>query len=133
MLATNAYASGSTAVSATTIISISAMVVNEEEGGVLIKTHRLYNMVNGEPIGVLSRKNFRLRQELYVFRTDTNDKAPVFHIRKKYDAMLYGSSPVLHPQHPLIVWPLTGSQILFGDLNTNQFFEQKTKIASKRG
>ncbi|KAK3898989.1 hypothetical protein C8A05DRAFT_37409 [Staphylotrichum tortipilum] len=94
--------------------------------------HQLYKMVNRQPVGVVSRPTCRVRQELAVYRRDGERKTAIFHFRKKYGSLLYQSPPVLHPRHPLAVWPLTGKTLVFADFASNTFFEQKIKTAASR-
>ncbi|KAI1738089.1 hypothetical protein F4680DRAFT_467834 [Xylaria scruposa] len=98
--------------------------------------HQLYKVINRNASGVVSRRNFHVRQELAVYRTDVPDDEPaLFHFRKKYPVMLYDSPPVIHQKLPLVIWALSGSCLLFVDLSRNQFFEQKITAApgSKKG
>jgi hypothetical protein len=98
--------------------------------------HQLYKIVNRKPSGVVFRRNFNVRQELTVYRTDVPDeKRALFHYRKKYPTMLYESPPVIHQIHPLVIWALSDSRLLFADLANNKFFEQKISGApgSKKG
>ncbi|KAI0424043.1 hypothetical protein F5Y09DRAFT_354051 [Xylaria sp. FL1042] len=94
--------------------------------------HQLYKIVNRKPSGVVSRRNFNVRQELAVYRTgvlDGDDKPAAFNFRKKYRVMLYDSPPVIHQTYSLVVWALSDSSLLFVDPTHNQFFEQKITAA----
>lgn len=89
-------------------------------------SHQLYKIINRKPSGVVSRRSFDVRQQLTVYRTDVpGEKPAAFHFRKKYSIMLYDSPPVVHQKHPLVIWALSDSRLLFADLTHNQFFEQK--------
>ncbi|KAF6814021.1 nacht and tpr domain protein [Colletotrichum sojae] len=93
--------------------------------------HRLYRMINRKPAGAVSRNNFVIRQELAVCRLGPGDSAKhIFHLRKKYNSLLYESPPVIHPKYPLVVWALTGTTLLFADFERNRFLEQKLRATS---
>lgn len=98
------------------------------------KKHQMYRMIDQKPAGVASRTNFTIKQELNVYRTDANDKKTrIFRFRKSYDTMLYDSPPIVHPEHPLVVWAVSGDRILFADFEGNTFFQQKIQSVSKKG
>ncbi|KAF4461134.1 Ankyrin repeat [Fusarium albosuccineum] len=91
-------------------------------------SHGLYKVVNRKPMGMVVRRNFKAQQELTVYRMDApQDERLVFRFKKKYPNMLHESPPIVHPQHSLVVWPLSGSNLLFADFKNNSFFEQKVK------
>ncbi|KAH8890555.1 hypothetical protein GQ53DRAFT_866803 [Thozetella sp. PMI_491] len=91
-------------------------------------THQLYRIIMRKAVAVVSRRNFDVKQELTVYRTDAaGDKVAVFHSRKKYPIFLYDSPPIVHQKHDLVVWALSDSCLLFGDLTQNNCFEQKIK------
>ena len=46
----------------------------------------------------------------------------LFHYEHDIPAMLYHSPPVLHPNVPLLVWPLGGGEVLFADYDRNTYF-----------
>ncbi|KAK8852333.1 vegetative incompatibility protein HET-E-1 [Apiospora arundinis] len=95
--------------------------------------HRLYRMIDGKPAGAVSRNNFSIRQELAVYQVGENqDPECRFHIRKKYNSLLYDSLPVIHPRHSLVVWPFTGSVLMFADIEHNRCFEQKLRRTSSK-
>lgn len=99
------------------------------------KKHQMYRMVNQNLAGVASRTNFTIRQELSVYRTDSQDKKTrIFRFRKNYDNMLYDSPPIFHPKHPLVVWAVNGERVLFADFEGNTYFQQKfDSTLSKKG
>ncbi|KAI1358258.1 hypothetical protein F5Y08DRAFT_345903 [Xylaria arbuscula] len=87
--------------------------------------HRLYHMVNGRPIRAISYRRFRPRQELSIFKRDAGKFTRVFRFREFCGTDLHNSNPVGHPKHPIVVWPLSGSELLFADYQRNNFFRQK--------
>ncbi|KAI1105315.1 hypothetical protein F4804DRAFT_304514 [Jackrogersella minutella] len=95
--------------------------------------HQLYRIVNRKPTGVVSRRNFSVRQELVVYQMDKpENERLVFHFRNKYPTMLHDSAPVIHPTKPLVVWSLCDSLLLFADFNNNTYFEQKIKAKTSK-
>ncbi|KAK3941751.1 hypothetical protein QBC46DRAFT_448417 [Diplogelasinospora grovesii] len=81
----------------------------------------------------VSRWNLGVKQELAVYRTESSDdNRIVFRYRKKYPIFLYDSPPVVHPEHLLVVWALSDSRLLFGDLIQNKCFEQKIQTAGPK-
>ncbi|KAK8128523.1 hypothetical protein PG984_009631 [Apiospora sp. TS-2023a] len=93
--------------------------------------HRLYRMIDRKPAGAVSRNNFSIRQELAVYQVGPKqDPECRFNIRKKYNSLLYDSPPVIHPTHSLVVWPFTGSVLMFADFEHKRCFEQKLKRTS---
>ena len=100
----------------------------------LDKKHQMYRTINQKVVGVASRTNFTIQQELNVFRTNSKDaKTRVFRFRRNYNSMLYESRPIIHPKHPLAVWAVTSDRILFANLESNSFFEQKINASSTKG
>jgi len=105
------------------------------------QSHQLFRMVasNAGPkaVWMATRCNFRIRQEIMVFQNGEQgaEGKVLFYLRKKYSRLLYQSPPAIHPQHHLVVWPLTGRILLFADFQANKFFEQKIKstVASRKG
>jgi hypothetical protein len=91
----------------------------------LDKTHQLFEMNQVGTLGVISSICFKLRQELKVFDINTGALQPLYHFSMKYGTMLHDSPVAIHPYHSLVVWPLSGSQLLFADYKANSFFEQK--------
>lgn len=97
----------------------------------LNKGHQLFRIVRSSTgqntVGVKVRRNFCLRQEIMVFKNSEGEAngRTLFRMRKNHSSLLYQSPPVIHPQHHLVVWPLTGGILLFADFQTNKFFEQR--------
>ncbi|KIL83583.1 hypothetical protein FAVG1_13203 [Fusarium avenaceum] len=95
--------------------------------------HQLYKMVKRVPLMVVSRRNFDVCQELAAFQTDSEGNQTVaFRFKKNYSVFLHDSPPVIHETYPLIVWALTGSCLVFGDIEQNKCFEQNIKTASSK-
>ncbi|KAJ5174458.1 uncharacterized protein N7482_000335 [Penicillium canariense] len=94
--------------------------------------HQLYRYVARKPVGVISRRSFTIRQEIAILRLDQKTPKLLFHLHKKYRDVIYGSPPVIHACHPLVVWPLSGSRLLFADFENNKFFEYKIASYTRR-
>lgn len=93
--------------------------------------HQLYKVVNQVPLMVVSRRNFSICQELAAFQTDSEgNETTAFRFKKKHAVFLHDSPPIIHDTHPLVVWAVTGSLLVFGDMEKNKYFEQKIKTAS---
>ncbi|KAG6844631.1 hypothetical protein H0H87_005358, partial [Tephrocybe sp. NHM501043] len=43
---------------------------------------------------------------------------------------LHNSPPTIHPTYSLIVWPLSGGRLLFGDFETGSYFKRKLKAST---
>jgi hypothetical protein len=95
--------------------------------------HQLYKVVTGVPRMVVSRRNFSICQELAAFRTDPEgNETAAFRFKEKYPMFLHDSPPIIHNVHPLVVWALTGSCLVFGDLAKNKCFKQRIRTASSK-
>ncbi|GJE84886.1 hypothetical protein PsYK624_009620 [Phanerochaete sordida] len=46
----------------------------------------------------------------------------IFHFSRNVANMLHDSPPAVHPNIPLVVWPLTGSEVLFADYEKKTYF-----------
>lgn len=99
----------------------------------LNQSHQLFRMVKGKVVGVMTRRNYRIRQDIKIYENGDDGGKVLFNLRKRYTSLLYKSPPVIHPQHPLAVWPLTGRVLLFADFKVNKFFEQRIKSSGRRG
>ncbi|KAK4146874.1 uncharacterized protein C8A04DRAFT_25453, partial [Dichotomopilus funicola] len=98
----------------------------------LDQSHQLFRMVKGKAVGVITRGDHRIRQEIKIYENGDSGGKVLFHLRKQYTSLLYQSPPVIHPQHPLAVWPLAGRVLLFADFKANNFFEQRVKSSGRR-
>lgn len=94
----------------------------------LDKSHQLYEMDQVGTLGVTSSIGFKLRQELKVYDTATGTPKPLYHFSMKYDTMLHDSPPAIHPNHSLVVWPLSGSQLLFADLRPIAILSRRLRL-----
>ena len=47
--------------------------------------------------------------------------------------VLKDSPPAVHPAKPLVVWPLSGGDILFADYRANSYFIRKFKPSTRKG
>ncbi|KAL7795824.1 hypothetical protein V8C37DRAFT_30231 [Trichoderma ceciliae] len=91
--------------------------------------HELYRVIDRNPVGVVFQRNFKVKQELIVYRMDApNSQEAIFHFRKSYSAILHKSPPVIHPKLSLVVWALSGSSLLFADFEKDEYFEQKIDV-----
>lgn len=99
------------------------------------KNHQLYDLLNGNLVGAILRAKFVIKQELHIFQTLNGIEVTkkLFAFRERYESLLHESPPVIHLQHPLAVWPLSGSQILFADFEQNKYFLQKIRSNTKGG
>jgi hypothetical protein len=99
------------------------------------KGHQLYDMFDSNVVGAISRTRFVIKQELHVYRTRNAVEVTdmLFRYQERFHVLLHESPPVIHPRHTLVVWPLSGSQILFADYEKNSFFVQKIRSGVTRG
>ena len=61
---------------------------------------------------------------------DTRTHAKIFHYEQSLSFMLFESPPILHHRIPLLVWPLSGGCILFGDILAKSYFIRKLRPSS---
>lgn len=96
-------------------------------------THQLYRRAKWKPTAVVFHRTHDVSQELRVCRIgDGKQKRVAFQLGRNYRAFLYDSPPVVHPEKPLVVWPLTGDCLLFGDMALNKAFEQRIRMTNER-
>ncbi|KDN63409.1 hypothetical protein CSUB01_11577 [Colletotrichum sublineola] len=77
--------------------------------------------------GVPSRfrdPNDRITASAVVYSITSGQATRLFHYEHNLPAtsMLYHSPPALHPQEPLLVWPLGGGEVLFADFEAKTYF-----------
>ena len=82
----------------------------------LDKEHQLYEEVSEVGVvSVISWSHFILGQELLVFDTTSTMDKPIFTHSLSESAALHQSAPSVHPQLPLVVWPICAEKLLFID------------------
>lgn len=91
------------------------------------ENHQLFRMRDHKVIGVITPRAFETRRELSVY----SEKDRIFHWSDKHEPLLHESPPAIHPKHPLVVWPASGSEILFVDLERKKSFKQDLQVSSK--
>ena len=66
---------------------------------------------------------------------DLNEGHPVqlFKFSHLLTTVLNDSPPAVHPTKPLVVWPLSGGDILFADYRANSYFIRKFKPSARKG
>ena len=66
---------------------------------------------------------------------DLNQGHPVqlFKFSHLLTTVLEESPPAIHPTQPLVVWPLSGGDILFADYRANSYFIRKFKPSTRKG
>lgn len=100
-------------------------------------THKLYRITGEVLKGAISRRKCDIRQELIAYRTQTpgglaGPYEVLFRFKKKYPVLLYNSPPIIHQKHDLVIWPLTNTRLLFGDLRLQKYYEQKIKAPGSK-
>lgn len=73
-----------------------------------------------------------LAQEIVAFDQSSGEKTPVFRFHRKSETLMHKSPPVIHPFEPLVIWPLTQGQLLFGNLVDNSSFVHNIRPSSTR-
>jgi hypothetical protein len=108
--------------------------VGHRRGWCADKSHQLYDKLDSKVVGVISRTRFVIKQELHVYRTRNAVEVAdmLFHYQERFHVLLHESPPVIHPRQSLVVWPLSGSQILFADYEKNSSFVQKIRSGVRR-
>ncbi|KAG6829010.1 hypothetical protein H0H87_012874 [Tephrocybe sp. NHM501043] len=75
-----------------------------------------------------SKKNTPFHARLYVYDVESPQRPKeLFSFSKDLQLPLYDSPPIIHPTQALVVWPLSGGQLLFGDFEANSYFIRKLK------
>lgn len=69
---------------------------------------------------------------LRVFNLDSSQSVQVFRFCHPLPIMLYHSPPVLHPTKTLVVWPLCGGEVLFGDIEGKTYFMRKARPSTRK-
>ena len=46
--------------------------------------------------------------------------------------MLYDSPPAIHPNKPLVVWPLSGGDVLFADFEAKSYFIRRARTTTRK-
>ena len=66
---------------------------------------------------------------------DLNSGHPVqlFKFSHQLTTVLENSPPAIHPTKPLVVWPLSGGDILFADYRANSYFIRKLRPSARKG
>ena len=66
---------------------------------------------------------------------DLNEGHPVqlFKFSHLLTTVLKDSPPAVHPTKPLVVWPLSGGDILFADYRANSYFIRRFKPSTRKG
>ena len=66
---------------------------------------------------------------------DLNHGHPVqlFKFSHLLTSVLDNSPPAIHPTKPLVVWPLSGGDMLFADYRANSYFIRKFKPSTRKG
>jgi hypothetical protein len=67
---------------------------------------------------------------LQVFDTSEGACRRLFHFKRPLRVMLYDSPPIIHPFKPLIVWPLSGGEVLFADSIGQSWFTRKLRASN---
>ncbi|KAK4158889.1 hypothetical protein QBC43DRAFT_362999 [Cladorrhinum sp. PSN259] len=100
-------------------------------------THKLYRITKEVLKEAISKRKCDTRQELTAYQTQTPwgrdmPYTVLFRFRKKYPVLLYNSPPVIHQKHDLVIWPLTNTRLLFGDLKLQKCYEQRIKTPGSK-
>ncbi|KAK4463184.1 hypothetical protein QBC42DRAFT_250727 [Cladorrhinum samala] len=89
--------------------------------------HQLFDMIHDKAVGAILRPEFAVEQEIRIFRSRNNGakvERVLFKFQDRLNVMLHDSPPVIHPQHPLVVWPLSGTKLLFANFERDSYFIQ---------
>ena len=56
----------------------------------------------------------------------------LFRFSQTLPLKLYDSPPVIHPERPLVVWPLFGGDMLFVDFEAKSYFTRRARTSTRR-
>ena len=70
---------------------------------------------------------------LMVYDFNQGHPAQLFKFSHLLTTVLEDSPPAIHPTKPLVVWPLSGGDILFADYRANSYFIRKFKPSTRKG
>ena len=70
---------------------------------------------------------------LMVYDLNHGQTVQLFKFSHLLTTVLDNSPPAIHPTKPLVVWPLTGGDILFADYRANSYFIRTFKPSTRKG
>ena len=70
---------------------------------------------------------------LLVYDLNHGNPVQLFKFSHLLTAVLDNSPPAIHPTKPLVVWPLSGGDILFADYRANSYFIRKFRPSTRKG
>ncbi len=70
---------------------------------------------------------------LMVYDLNPGHPVQLFKFSHLLTNVLENSPPAIHPTHPLVVWPLSGGDILFADYRANSYFIRKFRPSTRKG
>ncbi|KAK7533364.1 uncharacterized protein J3D65DRAFT_79572 [Phyllosticta citribraziliensis] len=68
-----------------------------------------------------------LQASIQIFRTSESGLEHLFRLRQPLHLPLFDSPPAIHPRHPLVVWPVGPSTIIFLDYERKTYFIRKLR------
>ena len=70
---------------------------------------------------------------LMVYDLNQGHPVQIFKFSHLLTTVLEESPPAIHPTKPLVVWPLSGGDIVFADYRANSYFIRKFKQSTRKG
>lgn len=69
---------------------------------------------------------------LMIYDLSSNPPNLLFRFSQTLPLMLFDSPPAIHPTKPLVVWPLSGGDILFADFEAKNYFTRRARPSTRR-
>lgn len=69
---------------------------------------------------------------LMIYDLSSNPPNLLFRFSQTLPLMLFDSPPAIHPTQPLVVWPLSGGDILFADFEAKTYFTRRARPSTRR-
>ncbi|KAG6906977.1 hypothetical protein DXG01_011142 [Tephrocybe rancida] len=78
-----------------------------------------------------NRKGSPFLARLCIYNVESpNMPKEIFSFSMELQLPLNDSPPTIHPTHSLVVWPLSGGKLVFGDFETDSYFIRKLKTST---
>ena len=102
---------------------------DSEDGWYIERRRRTFgsdseSVASEQPERKKSRPSFA---KLVLLGTTSNGTKKLFEFSYPLRYSLYASPPVIHPSWSLVVWPLSGGEVLFGDFARNKYFTRRLR------
>ncbi|PVF92590.1 hypothetical protein CPB86DRAFT_176028 [Serendipita vermifera] len=74
-----------------------------------------------------NESKYETHASISILDTSSSPTSRVFHLTRSISFKLYDSPPVIHPFKPLMVWPLSGGDVVFIDSSQKTYFVRRLR------